>query len=122
MKVKGTPIRKYICDFCKIEFKESDNDDITVFNCGHVFHFSCLPLSKEKACIICKKEEIELRIIREEEKQLSEEEITEINKNIERIKTENQERYKFKQTRIKIINEKKIMNKLDQFNKEFFEC
>ena len=121
MKVKGTPIRKYICDFCKIEFKESDNDDITVFNCGHVFHFSCLPLSKEKSCIICKKEEIELSIIREEEKQLSEEEITEINKNIERIKTENQERYKFKQTRIKIINEKKIMNKLDQFNKEFFE-
>ncbi len=122
IKNKATIINNYICDKCHIEFNENDKDSIIVFNCGHVFHFKCLPLVKEQTCIICRKEDIELNIIKEKDNnKLTNEEINEINEDFYKKHKEFENKsFLYKNIKNK-IHKKRTMVKLDKLNEELFD-
>ena len=40
-------------DFCGICFETYNSNNITITQCGHKFHFSCLQLYKSNKCPIC---------------------------------------------------------------------
>ena len=121
IKNKATIITKNICDKCHIAFNENDKDYIIIFNCRHVFHLKCLPLVKEKTCIICRKEEIELNIINEDDNTLTDEEINEINKDINKKKKEIENKNVLYENIKNKIHKKRKMNRLDKLNEELFE-
>ena len=122
IKNKATIITSNICDKCHIDFNENDKDYIIAFNCGHVFHFKCLPLVKDQICIVCRKEEIELNIIKEEENdKLTDEEINEINKEINKKQEEFKKKSVLYENIKNKIHRKRIIKKLDKFNEELFD-
>ena len=122
IKNKAIIITKNKCDKCHIAFNENDKDYIIAFNCGHVFHFKCLPLVKDQICIVCRKEEIELNIIKEEENdKLTDEEINEINKDINKKKKEIENKNVLYENIKNKIHKKRKMNRLDKLNEELFE-
>lgn len=50
------------CDSCGKQFNEVSQGDITIFNCGHKYHYDCCILLKNGgvACPNCKKNEVDL--------------------------------------------------------------